>query len=410
MKNTFENIITGLIIIMIICIFAGTIYFCLDVFGIIKVPAEYSIASLFYSKIEVIASSGENIYDDVIPSNIIFPENNVQRQEDTDNIEEVVAEPEDNGLQEIIDQINKNEEDKKASSQQIIPNQDVNFFYYEQLDTYGRIIYDKLYNHIDELKTGTYTADFGTDFNDLLHEENGEEVLKNSFQLAINALTFDNPELFYIDVTKMYLLTEITTRAFTKTYKVSIGGNGESYLADEFNSNESVSFAISNVFECRREIIDKCNGLDTISKIKIVHDYLVETIEYDSEAGNNIYNIYGALINRKAVCEGYARACKYILDEMDIPCIIACGVAKNNMGNTESHAWNYIQLDGKWYALDVTWDDPIIPANATLTKDKKYAYFLKGANEFFADHFEDGNIVGESNFKYPQLSVVDYKY
>ena len=93
-------------------------------------------------------------------------------------------------------------------------NIEVDNFYYNQLDEYGKIIYDKLYKNLDKLKTGTYTADFGVTFDDLLHQENGSEILNNSFQLAINSLTFDNPELFYIDITKINLITEITTRAF----------------------------------------------------------------------------------------------------------------------------------------------------------------------------------------------------
>ena len=83
-------------------------------------------------------------------------------------------------------------------------------------------------------------------FNDLLHEDAGMDKLNNSFQLAINALTFDNPDLFYIDVTKVYLLTEITTRAFSKTYRVSIGGNGSNYLFDNFIGGDSLQNAIDD--------------------------------------------------------------------------------------------------------------------------------------------------------------------
>ena len=71
-----------------------------------------------------------------------------------------------------------------------------------------------------KIKTGNYTFDFGTQFNDLLNQENGSNILNNSFQLAINSFAYDHPEIFYIDITKMYLLTETTTRTFSKTHKV----------------------------------------------------------------------------------------------------------------------------------------------------------------------------------------------
>jgi hypothetical protein len=393
---------------MIVFIFCATVYFCLDVFGIIEVPSKYSIASLFYSKLEVIAS-GENIYENIIPDNFDFIEKKVTFNETT---EEVVAEPSDNSsqsLEDVINQMNQSEESRKEGSQEISVDADnTSRFYYNQLDEYGKIMYDKLYSNKEKLVTGKYVVDFDTTFDELLHTDTGADTLNNSFQLAINALTFDNQEFFYIDVTKMYLLTEITTRPFSKTYKVSIGGNGNSYISDEFSSDGAVQASINITREYKNEIIKKCENADTVQKIKIVHDYLVDTIDYDADAGSNVYNIYGALVDKKAVCEGYARACKYILDDLGIPCIIACGVAKNSQGNTQSHAWNYVQIDGQWYALDVTWDDPV--GTGRITDEIKYAYFLKGGNNFFTDHYEDGNIVGESNFQYPKLSVLDYEY
>lgn len=408
MKNIIENIVTFFIMILIIIIFAGTTYFCLDIFGIIQVPEKYSMAAMLYSKMEVIASSGQNMYENVITEDF----DTIVKKKRKEKVEEVVSDPVESSaknLEEVINEVFGN-----TSSQEMVqvPEEsseiDTNKFYYYQLDTYGKLIYDKLYANKDKLRTGTYTADFGTAFDDLLHLENGSETLNNSFQLSINALTFDNPELFYIDVTKIYLLTEITTRAFSKTYKVSIGGNGNSYLSDDFSSSEIARNSIGIVEQYKNRIVDECRDLDTVEKIRYVNNYLIDNTEYDMDAGGNIYNIYGALVNKRAVCEGYARACKYILDDLDIPCIIACGIGKNSTGATESHAWNYVQVDGNWYALDVTWNDPII-TNGRMTNSIRYEYFLNGANKFFADHFEDGNIVGNASFEYPALSVLNYK-
>ena len=163
----------------------------------------------------------------------------------------------------------------------------------------------------------------------------------------------------------------------------------------------------------KNNLVNQCQNKSTVEKIKIVHDYLVDNTEYDLEAGENIYNVYGTLIDKKSVCEGYARSFKYIMDDLNIPCIIACGIGKNSEGKAESHAWNYVQIDDEWYAIDVTWDDPVITGPGYLSEAKKqeskYEYYLNGSNKFFEDHFEDGNIVGEANFKYPTLSVLNYK-
>lgn len=397
MKKFIDNIITFILTIFIIAISAGTVYFCLDVFGIIEVPQEYSIASLFYSQIEVIANNGEIITEDN------FKVKNLKKNRETTNEEQVVVKETRDPL-EIMEEIKAKEKERERENYVNVEN-----YYYEQLDYYGRLIYEGLYNNIDRLKTGTFTVNYDKLFNDLLNEENGEETLKNSFQLAINALTFDNPDLFYIDVTKMYLLMERTTRAFSKTYKVSIGaGEAGNYLAEQFGSKEAVDDAINTVEEIKNAVINGIENESAKTQIKIVHDYLVDTIDYNSADGTNIYNVYGALINKRAVCEGYARACKYILDDLGIPCIIACGTGENRAGATESHAWNYVMLDGKWYALDVTWDDPVTPDNFRVSNESRYAYFLKGSDSFFEDHVEDGNIVGEAGFKYPSLSMNDY--
>lgn len=409
MKRFIENFITFILIFLIIIIFGGTVFFALDVFGVIQVPEKYSLASLLYSQIEVIAA-GENLTDDIIQDD--FNSKDKDKVNDNNFIIENVTETEEVSAEDYkdpLEELERLQEEQNINNYQSSQTVNVNNFYYEQLDEYGKVIYDRLYENIDKLKTGTYEADFGTEFNDLLHEENGTEVLNNSFQLAINALTFDNTDLFYIDVTKINLLTEITTRAFSTTYRVKIGGNGQSYLADGFWDEEYVDIALGYVEDIKNNIISKTTGKDRVEQIKIVHDYLVDTVEYDLEAGSNIYNIYGTLIDKRAVCEGYARAFKYILDDLEIPTVIACGLAKNSAGVTETHAWNYVQLEnGQWYAIDVTWDDPVIIGSGIISDSIKYQYFLKGANKFFEDHFEDGNIVGEADFEYPKLSVLDY--
>lgn len=404
MRRFIENFITFILIFLIIIISGGTIFFALDIFGFIQVPEKYSLASLLYSQIEVIAA-GENLIEDISEDDLEVKYKDENIIENVSTTEEVSAED----YKDPLEELERLQEEQNINNYQSSQTVNINNFYYEQLDEYGKIIYDKLYQNMDKLKTGTYEADFGTQFDDLLHEENGTEILNNSFQLAINALTFDNTELFYIDVTKINLLTEITTRAFSTTYRVKIGGNGQSYLAEGFWDKEYVDIALGYVEDIKNDIISKTSGKDRIEQIKIVHDYLIDTVEYDIDAGSNIYNIYGTLIDKRAVCEGYARAFKYILDDLEIPTVIACGLAKNSAGITETHAWNYVQLEnGEWYAIDVTWDDPVIIGSGKINDNIKYQYFLRGANKFFEDHFEDGNIVGKSDFKYPKLSVLDY--
>ena len=141
-----------------------------------------------------------------------------------------------------------------------------------------------------------------------------------------------------------------------------------------------------------------------------MHDYLVDNLEYDTSTSRpHIYTIYGALANKVCVCEGYARAFKYIMDELGIPCVLVMGQGTNSKGQTENHAWNYVQVNGRWYALDVTWDDPVVYGGGRASNDSKYKYFLKGSNAFNQDHIPNGQFTPNGKvFSYPVISSNDF--
>ena len=75
----------------------------------------------------------------------------------------------------------------------------------------------------------------------------------------------------------------------------------------------------------------------------------------------------------------------------------------------ENHAWNYVQIGGIWYAVDVTWDDPVT-TTGWISPSSKYRYFLKGAGEIAKDHTPSGQFTeGGKIFYYPTLSVSNYE-
>ena len=106
-----------------------------------------------------------------------------------------------------------------------------------------------------------------------------------------------------------------------------------------------------------------------------------------------------------AVCEGYARSFKYLMDALEIPCVVVIGEATNSNGETENHAWNYVQLDSRWYAIDATWDDPVIVGGGSLNNASKYKYFLKDGATFSKDHIPSGQFTPDGKiFEYPSLN------
>ncbi len=116
--------------------------------------------------------------------------------------------------------------------------------------------------------------------------------------------------------------------------------------------------ALSKVQETKNEILEGIKGNDKLTEVEkalLIHDRLALTCEYDFDSlkradKNNIYNLYGTLVEGKAVCQGYALAYDYLLEEIGMESYVCSS-------NYLKHAWNIITVDGVPYHVDVTWDD-----------------------------------------------------
>ena len=305
---------------------------------------------------------------------------------------------------------NYGSEEKTKTSNVDYSNINVDKYFYNQLEDASKTIYKAFESSKEKMKSGTYQVELGNSLDNVLNSSVGQDKLSEYYQSAIEAYTYDNPDVFYLSPNKLYLNIETTKTSKGNTYNVYINsGNESNYLIDEFSSSSQVNSALSEINQIKDELVSKKTG-NTYEDIKMVHDHLVNNIQYDTSISKqNIYNIYGALVNGEAVCEGYARSFKYIMDELKIPCVLLIGEGTNSQGQTENHAWNYVQLNGNWYAVDVTWDDPILVGGGILTNSSKYKYFLKGASEFNISHVSDGQFTeGGKIFSYPELSEQNY--
>lgn len=306
----------------------------------------------------------------------------------------------------------KKKEEKVEPEKVNFDNININKYFYKQLNEYSKIIYKGFEKNKENMKSGTSPIEFGDSFTSVLSKANGQDELGGYYQSAVDAYIYDNPDVFYIDTGKLYFNIETTTRGNQKTYNCYINsGEEQSYLTNGYNSKEDVDRDLKKIETVKDRILTHKTG-DKYKDIKLIHDYLVYNFEYDTTLSkNHIYDIYGALVNRECVCEGYAKAFKYILDGLGIETVIVTGTGTNSEGKQERHAWNYVNIDEKWYGVDSTWDDPIIVGeNSGRDKEIKYTYFLKGSTTFQNDHFPSGIFTEKSiEFKYPQLSATDYK-
>lgn len=309
--------------------------------------------------------------------------------------------------------------DTTSSELEETPTVNVNYdnvvvdnYFYDQLEEPSKKIYKALEANKENMKTGTYQINLGNQFTDILSKSNGEDLLGDYYQSAVETYIYDNPDVFYLDVNKMYLNIETTTKGKNVSYNVFINnGSTTNYLDEGYNSESQISQAIAQLESVKQQIVAQAQAQgSTYSQIKYVHDYIVDNTNYDSTISNpDIYNIYGTLIRKSSVCEGYAKSFKYIMDALNIPCVMVIGEATNSSGESESHAWNYVQINNIWYAIDCTWDDPVVIGGGRASSSSKTRYFLKGSNTFNEDHFPSGQFTqGGKTYEYPVLSQLDY--
>ncbi len=216
---------------------------------------------------------------------------------------------------------------------------------------YSIAIYQGMENNIENLLLGN-KVDISQYFNGRstsFVNEPQNTVIAPYFQHAYDAFTMDyallgnvlSPNLYWSSDGKVYLtgafVKENTVPVFSSGTEAINGLNYLTEIAESFNFQNKTDY----------------------QKILIAHDFLANTIEYDNSTSKKlIHTAYGALTNNIAVCDGYSKSFKYIMDCWDIPCVLITGLGgtKNNPG---PHMWNFVYLQDvdKWYALDVTWDD-----------------------------------------------------
>lgn len=395
MKDRFISAIMSFIIILIFVVFGFIVVIFWNEFHELQTSTEPQA-------FETIASEESDLSEEGTYENQTEVSYSGENKTDEEiKVPQVVENP--------LDQI-KSEKNNQNQNNINYENVSIDKYFYNQLEEYAKVIYRAFESNKDNMKTGTYQIEFGSAFSSLLKQSNGQDLLNKYYQSAIEAYIYDNPEVFYLNPNKMYLNLETTTRGNNVSYNAFINcGNQGSYLSDEFSSKQQIDQAIASLQQIRNNVLQNKTG-NTYKDIKMVHDYIINNTEYDTTISKpNIYNIYGTLVGKQSVCEGYAKTFKYMMDGLGIPCTLVIGKGTNSEGKTENHAWNYVKFDGTWYAIDTTWDDPI-STNGWISESSKYQYFLKGSIDMSKDHIPSGQFSeGGKVFTYPNLSGNNYQ-
>ena len=148
------------------------------------------------------------------------------------------------------------------------------------------------------------------------------------------------------------------------------------------------------------------DGKTAYQKAAAIYDWIAKNVRYDYENLNDgdymlKYTAYAAAIDKKAVCQGYANLFYRLANSAGIDCRIITGRGNSGSGWID-HAWNIVQMDdGKYYCVDVTWDEG----------RSSHSYFLKGLTEFSKNHV----VRTENEYTYfwneyaSKVSATDYR-
>lgn len=238
-------------------------------------------------------------------------------------------------------------------------------------------IYSILYN---EIIAGKTKIDVNFEQNTITGDDIFDEYRK---------VLYDHPEIFWLNG----------------------GANGSGYVFNNLASYTielSTSCDMSNIDKMRDELDDAVNRIvmeaksydSDYDRVKAVHDLIIKECDYDMDAFNTlmtkgndyvdalVYSPYGCLVNKKAVCNGYATAFQLVMNKLGIECGLVTGTGTNDLGSGP-HAWNYVLIDGKYLYVDVTWDDPIYDEGAPKPEEIRQDYLCISLEEMSKNHFAD---------------------
>lgn len=162
----------------------------------------------------------------------------------------------------------------------------------------------------------------------------------------------DDLERIQRDMPEMYILSSTVPRSDYSTgmYYARIGfvNTPEKYLSELRQLDDAAKTILAPISK----------GMSDYEKILTIHDGFINWGDYGDMSGADAGNIRGALINKRAVCEGFARAALYLCQRAGLKCIYVTGQMLTSSVNETwgNHAWNFVEIDGQWYLLDLTTD------------------------------------------------------
>ena len=232
-------------------------------------------------------------------------------------------------------------------------------------------IYDALVTAIDRRRTDIT-------FSDVMG------ITSDDYLAVYQQIYNDEINMFFIDPKIQYSIQSSTK---TVASAVLIYKHGTSEIARMESAIEE---------EVNRVLDGITADMSQYDIVKYFHDYICENVVYDDEA-DNCNNIYGALVNKRALCQGMAKAFSYLCGKVGIETLTVTGDADGI-----AHMWNMVKIGGEWYHIDPTYDNAESP---TYGRYVRYDYFCLDDDTIYSKR----NIYDQT-YEYPKASASRCNY
>lgn len=195
----------------------------------------------------------------------------------------------------------------------------------------------------------------------------------------IQTVLGDNPSIVYFNKTLLRTMSGI----FGKQMSLAGCLTKIQAIKKEEQLKKALEDAVWQIDKSAHNDREILQGITEYLQKNVLYDYdELNSISRGRSRFHNSHNAYGALINRKAVCDGFSSAYSLIAQFFGFKTMLVEGKSSYNNTGKVDHAWNIVEYENKFYHIDATWD-----ANTyAVSKKISYSYFGLDDDEISLDH------------------------
>lgn len=230
-----------------------------------------------------------------------------------------------------------------------------------------KIPYSRYYRHLLNTSEQKVYDAISDGISDKKHEI--EVPLTPSIELEKiwHAVNLDNPQFYNVDFSKLMIQSGLLRCVL---------------FVDYYWEGDALTETDERIKKAVKPVAAEAQGKSQEEIALYLHDRLVRRCSYDTlpEKPQNAHNIVGPLLDNTCVCEGYAKAYKYLADLLRLRCAVVCGDGLHPDGSSGRHAWNLIKIGDNSFHIDVTFDHLIGGRYCS------HAYYNLSTKEITYDH------------------------